>query len=515
MTMTLYDIFFEHLPEYAPLEWSSTRALVTDLAESYEQNADSMYAAIRRRMGRTPTLQELQEAIEDGQPEALSNDGDGPDAAPPTNSNLRQVDIRHHYNKADDVYVFWLPYSKGRGMAVPGEDVREAKRRYSRWEESGPEETINNVCEAFGWPREWFMQMKQELGWTHDQDPFTAEEHKAHIRGEQDLLKDLSMMNRSWLERQAKVKRWRRTERDAEKWRAWKAGKLDHLQEFFEQHSTGLPESVPKVDRDFSQDEGLVVIHPADIHLGKRPFLGPDAGLDHYMQAIMGSMERLCERSVDSHEAVLVLGNDLFHVDGMDESTTRGTAQSLGCEVHEMVGAAYSLSARLINMARRYFSAVTVVVVRSNHDDALSCGLYHHLDVVTQSIEGVELHTEQGPAYRQYLTYGHNLMAFGHGHGIKAGEWVDLIMAEARELVSDTVFTYVFTAHFHYAADKSISESDGEGAVHVFQAPSPTKVDRWHDLNGFVLARRMLACYTFSPEEGHLSRHFAPIELNL
>ena len=53
---------------------------------------------------------------------------------------------------------------------------------------------INEICRTFGIRRDWFMEMKSILGWTHDSEPFTDEEVQS--RPQEDMVKDVLQMKK-------------------------------------------------------------------------------------------------------------------------------------------------------------------------------------------------------------------------------------------------------------------------------------------------------------------------------
>ena len=512
MTMTLYEIFVEAISDLDLSAYNSAKEVCRTVAEARDLNLESMYAAVRREVGSAPSMGELAALAEDTSPPPDAEEEFGFEA-PDEPRGWESRNKRYFYNEVDDVYVFWLPFHRGASVVVDGEDIREAKRRYSRWEESGEEETINQVATAFGWPREWFVQMKTELGWTHDQDPFTEQEHRKAVEGERDLLRDLVSMHRAQLERDAKKRKWRQTIEDARAWRDLQEGSVGKLIEWAEDKDFSSPPATSGVQVDLAGEDNLAVIQPADVHLGKREERGRGLSLEEYKTAIIETIDALAQ-SARASEAVLVLGNDLFHVDSLNETTTRGTAQDLNCSVPQLVSAGHEVAVEAVKVCMQYFANTRIVVVRSNHDDYGTLHLYEMLRLLTEHWSGVEMHDRDWPKYRQYMKYGKNLLGFCHGQGVKAKDLSDLMAGEARDLMSSTAFSYWFTAHLHYAADHKISEDAGEGPVHMFQAPSPSTTDRWHGEKGFTLARRMAVCYTFHRRRGHVGRRFEPIPLS-
>jgi hypothetical protein len=442
------------------------------------------------------TIQSLRRAIR------VWRAGDGESAveddAPPVEPRgIVSYEKLHFYNAADDVYVFWLKCRKGRTDIIDGETIREAKRRYSRWQESGPEESINAVCRDFGWPRQLFVEIKTEMGWTHDQDPFTDEEHEAAAHGKVDLLQDLVMMSRGQLDRQKKILEWKETVADAEQWRRLKEGRLDIFAEHVASNPPRPRGTIPKIQG--YRSSFMAVFSPADVHLYKRTIEG--RGIDHARAELIETTERLIAR-VQNHgvpeKTVLVLGNDWFHVDNIMGGTTRGTPQDVCGDVRGLIPAAYDIAAEIIDRLR-VLGLVDVHVVPSNHGEwsdhhlrqGLAFGYREHDDVRIADI-----------ADRQFIEYGRNLVGLEHGDGPKHTDLPIIMAKEKPEAWGRTRYRYWLTAHLHHLVEKDLG-------VTVMQAPSLSGKDRWHDKKGYVTSDRGNVCYLFDREQGHTDRCLA------
>ena len=480
----------------------SGKAVARSIAARYGMKYESVYRAMQRKFDKIPPTDKDQSDQSD------QSDQPGQQAPPVEAKGMTTIDSRSFYNEEDDTYIFWLPCRKGATDIVEGEYIREAARRYSRWEESGKEETINEICTAFGWPRQVFIEMKRELGRTHDMDPFTAEEHLEYIEGERDLVKDLVMMSRAKLERENKKRKWQETIDDAKRWRQLKRNKLDPFFKLVNDNPP-KPETHTRSVKPLDDAKRILVINPADIHVGKLAYkLGQKETLDVVYRCCEDILWRANHLEVD--KVVLITGNDLFHVDNMQKATTSGTPQNLQGSVHEMVGQGYLVVRNIIDLIREFGYSVQAHVVRSNHDEYGCSHLGFALQHMYRHIDEVKVqHTHRS---RQYLRWGSNLFGMCHGHNEKMKDLGTLMANEAPDLWGICPFKYWFTGHLHYVKDQRVSEHGGHG-VHIFQAPSPSVTDKWHDDNGYVLARRAVAAYTFHRKYGHEDRLIANVEV--
>lgn len=235
----------------------------------------------------------------------------------------------------------------------------------------------------------------------------------------------------------------------------------DKLIEDLKQHSP----NIPRINRDDFYYDGddlrklkrnLLIIDPADIHIGKLAVNG-ETGSDDYNieeareRVYWGTQDILTKsRSFGINHIVIIVGNDVLHVDNSKRTTTGGTPQDTDGQWWQMFEAARELYVEIIELAKRE-ADVTLVFAPSNHDYTLGFGLmdslyswYHNDDNVTVTNYGKSMR------HRKYIQFGNSLIGITHGDGAKNKDLTSLMQYEAREQWSQTKFAYWYVHHMHH-----------------------------------------------------------------
>ena len=283
----------------------------------------------------------------------------------------------------------------------------------------------------------------------------------------------------------------------------------------------------PKLKRSKGQ-EYLLVIDPTDSHFGKLA-LKPEA--DDYNLEIAekrfndGIDELIAKVSgFQVTKIVMVLGNDILHIDNPKRTTTSGTPQ----DTDGMWWKAYEVAKRCyIKSIEKLLTIADVHLIHcpSNHDfmsgfmlsDSVASWFAHNKNV-TSTIN---------QAHRKYIVYGLNLIGFTHGDGAKKTDLGALMAREAKEAWSKCVFTYWYVHHLHHKEKLSLKTGDKrfdlvekdlidvtiihstpinpEKNMQVEVIRTITGADRWHNTNGYVNMQAM-ECFLHSPNGGQIAR---------
>lgn len=405
-----------------------------------------------------------------------------------TPSIIGNVERRYSHDEENDLYSFWPPGQR-RPFAISGEDIRAMKRQYSN-PPMGEGLTVNQLCQAWGLSRDLFVFIKRELGWTHDQDEFTAEEHASQTA--QEMLRDREMRSRGELHRAAAKAQHERVKADAAKWRRFHDSILEEVRD-----SLAAPIRLGELALPSDGSNRLAIISPSDLHIGKLDI--NDRPADTY-NAVIETTREIAAMASDAgaRRAVLLLGNDWGHVDTPARTTTRGTpqdSQSLRRVVRESVVTARDLVLEVV----RWFDEVELRVVPSNHSKTGDLWMVEVLAAMFSDHHGIVAHMDTSE--RQYMRHGCSLIGFEHGDGAKEA---DLGAIMAREMPQDwgqTTYRYWHIGHMHH-----LRERDVGGAV-VCMAPSLSTTDRWHDKNGYLLSQRANVGYLYDEYDGQIARY--------
>jgi len=263
----------------------------------------------------------------------------------------------------------------------------------------------------------------------------------------------------------------------------------------------------PKLVRKPIKDGHLLVVDPADVHIGKlsRPGeTGEDYGIESAKRRCLEGVDGLIAKSsgfpVD--KVILVIGNDILHTDNPFRTTTSGTKQDTDGMWWEAFKAAKDLYVTLVEKLAS-IADVHVVFCPSNHDfmsgfmlaDSLA-SWFHKSRNVTFDVSML---------HRKYVKYGSCMLAFDHGDGCKTYDTKDLMADEEPRMWADTKFRYAYKHHLHHK--KKIQWQSGKDhiGVTVEYLRSPSPADGWHHRNGYISPKAVEA-FVHSKTRGQCAR---------
>ena len=261
--------------------------------------------------------------------------------------------------------------------------------------------------------------------------------------------------------------------------------------------------SYKKIPRTKSEDGHLLVIDPADIHIGKLATsfeTGEDYDSQIAVKRVKKGVKGILQKSngFNIDKILFVGGNDILHIDEPHRKTTAGTPQDTHGMWYENFLTAKKLYVDVLE------TLVTVADVHfvynpSNHD-------YMSGFMLSDSIQSWFRKTKNmtfdcSIAHRKGFKYGQNLIGTTHGDGAKLAD-LPLIMAnEFSKEWADTKHRYVYTHHIHHKSSK-----DYHG-ITVESLRSPSGSDSWHHRKGYgVGGVKAVEGFIHSKEHGQVAR---------
>lgn len=390
------------------------------------------------------------------------------------------------YDEGADSYLFFLPGEKP--FHLSGETLRNLKRQYSNW--NGEPATINQICRRFAMSRALFQKLRVACGWTHDSEPFTDEELLQ--RSEDEMLDDLVQQRKFSLEQRMMAQKLREQELDAKKWQDFKRGLLNP---FEEQLHARLLEDRPQTYKGEGDLGYGCVMAPFDLHYGKYAWAGETASpysremaKARFRSATTDLLEDVRRYAVETF--IVPIGSDFFHIDTAKGTTTTGTPQDVDGTVNQIMAEGFALMIEYIDRLREV-ADVKILLCAGNHDRLLSSALLLYLEGYYRNATDVQVVVSHNP--RQYVQWGDTLIGFTHGDGVKTMD-LPLLMESDNRSVSAAKKIW-FTGHLHH------EKVDIKGTL-VFQMPSLSGADRWHEQNSHVNSSPGMNAYLICPKRG-------------
>lgn len=248
-------------------------------------------------------------------------------------------------------------------------------------------------------------------------------------------------------------------------------------------------------------DPHLLVIDPADIHIGKlstKYETGEDYNTDIAIQRVIEGVEKLLHKCIGFNfdKIMYVIGNDILHTDTPKRLTTSGTPQDTDGMWYENFLAAKELHINIID-ALRTIADVYVQYDPSNHDYVSGFFLADTISSWYSKDKNVSFNTSI--AHRKYFRYHNNLIGTTHGDGAKEAD-LALLMAHESEDWSNCKHKYFYTHHIHHKKSKDYM------GVTVESMRSPSGADSWHHRNGYVHSPKGIDAFIHHPVDGQIAR---------
>lgn len=258
----------------------------------------------------------------------------------------------------------------------------------------------------------------------------------------------------------------------------------------------------PVITRTQSKDGHLLVIDPADIHIGKLATAfetGEDYNQQIAVQRVHEGVKGILDKASGFHiEKILFIGgNDILHIDTPKRTTTSGTPQDTDGMWYE----------NFLNAKRLYIDILEKLIPiadvhftfnPSNHDYTNGFFLAEVIQSWFRNCDNITF--DCSIAHRKAFRYGKNLIGTTHGDGAKI---IDLPLLMATEFPfewSQTNHRYVYTHHVHHKFSRDLI------GCTVESLRSPSGADSWHHRNGYQHAPKAIEGFIHHQEHGQIAR---------
>ena len=255
------------------------------------------------------------------------------------------------------------------------------------------------------------------------------------------------------------------------------------------------------IKREISQNGNLLIIDPADIHIGKLASsfeTGEEYNNQIAVQRVLEGVDGILSKSAGFNidQIIFVAGNDVLHVDSPKRTTTSGTPQDTDGMWYDNFLIAKKLYIDVIDRLMQV-ADVHFMYNPSNHDYTHGFFLADSIKSWYKDCENITFDVSIN--HRKYYTYGTSLIGTTHGDGAK---WQDLGKLAAVESPdwSNTKHRYVYTHHVHH---KIVKDDIG---VTIESLRSPSGTDGWHHRNGYQHAPKAVEGFIHSKDHGQVAR---------
>lgn len=236
-------------------------------------------------------------------------------------------------------------------------------------------------------------------------------------------------------------------------------GQEDKFNEFKQELIADLSKyspEFPKITRSTGGEGHLLVIDPADVHIGKLCDAfetGEDYNSQIAVQRVLEGVEGILNKAsgFNIDKILFIGGNDILHIDTPRRTTTSGTPQDTDGMWYRNFLTAKQLYVevleKLIGVADVHFTFNP-----SNHD--YTNGFFLADVVKTYFKECDNITFDCSIAHRKGYLYGENLICTTHGDGAKRADLPLLMATEFPLYWAKSKHRYVYTHHVHHKESK-------------------------------------------------------------
>ena len=258
----------------------------------------------------------------------------------------------------------------------------------------------------------------------------------------------------------------------------------------------------PEIKRKLGKKEHLLVLDPADIHIGKLAdsfetgeTYNNQIAVKRVKEGVQGILNKAQGFPID--KILFIGGNDILHIDTPKQTTTSGTNQDTSGMWYSNFLIAKQLYVdvllQLIAVADVHFTFNP-----SNHDYQSGFFLADVIQTYFQNNKNITF--DCSIAHRKGYRYGSNLIGTTHGDGAKQAD-LPLLMAQEFPIEwSKTKHRYVYTHHVHHKQSKDYA------GVTVESLRSPSATDSWHHRKGFQHAPQAVEGFIHHYKNGQIAR---------
>jgi hypothetical protein len=276
----------------------------------------------------------------------------------------------------------------------------------------------------------------------------------------------------------------------------------DKLQKTLVKELQNYSPQFPKLEREKYTESHLLVVDPADIHIGKlcSAFEVGEAydsqiAVQRALRGVSGLLQKTSSFNID--KILFVGGNDILHIDSPKRTTTSGTPQDTSGQWHDNFILAKNLYIDILEKLL-LVADVHFVFNPSNHDYTHGFFLAQVIQTYFKNCKNITFDVDI--SHRKYFQYYSNLIGTSHGDGAKMQDLPMLMATEEPKMWSESKHRYVYVHHLHHKWSKDFMSVCVEGLR------SPSGTDSWHHRNGYQHAPKAVEGFLHSKEHGQISR---------
>lgn len=257
-----------------------------------------------------------------------------------------------------------------------------------------------------------------------------------------------------------------------------------------------------KLERLENTNSYLLVLDPADIHIGKLcdsfetgESYNSQIAVQRVLEGVKGILQKVSSFNID--KILFIGGNDILHIDNARRTTTSGTPQDTDGQWHNNFLIAKQLYVEVLEILLSV-ADVHFTFNPSNHDYTNGFFLAQVIETYFRNCENITF--DCSVSHRKAFQYYNNLIGTTHGDGAKQQDLPLLMAVEFSKEWAETKHRYVYTHHVHHKTSKDFA------GITVESLRSPSGADSWHHRNGYQHAPKAVEGFLHCKVNGQIAR---------
>lgn len=253
----------------------------------------------------------------------------------------------------------------------------------------------------------------------------------------------------------------------------------------------------------------LAVLNLYDAHLDKLPIksvCGVESSLEENIATFKNTIDRILPYIISNkvEKVIFPVGNDLFHTNGFNSQTKKGTQiEYYGSPEDSYYAICDTITETILKISQ--VADVEVIMIKGNHDEDKITTLGYWLERV---FRGTNVKVDFLRKQRKYIKFGENLIGFAHGDKEKSKiAQLPLIMAtEAKDIWGDTTYRKMYLGDLHHGFEYQFLKAKDMPGVEVEYLRSVGTTDSWHEDFGWIGIPKTAYLQIFDEKEGEVIR---------
>lgn len=276
---------------------------------------------------------------------------------------------------------------------------------------------------------------------------------------------------------------------------------LDSFKEWLQNYkSPNLPIPTP-ISSKYSDKCALISL--PDAHIDKLTLDGES--IDKKIETYYTVLYNLVNTASNAHkleEIVFVIGNDFYHTDSVNNTTTKGTPLDVNTSWDNAYTKGFDLMVKSIMLLKTKCKELKVILMQGNHPFTKEFYLAHALEVYFSNDANIIF--DRVAKNLKVHQYGETLLCFNHGNNVND----KLPLAFATTFYKEwgqCKYKEIIIGDKHHNNEK-LFRSQGEAfGVRMRILPSLSNSDKWHNDNLFINSLQSGICIVYDKVKGKVS----------